>query len=728
MKNIRYLVAFAAFAILFGFAKFGHAQNRGIGAEALVLDDTLGHTVVIQAPRKPSAEWTQWQSLNFPQLTWSMPVPPANHAQSGFVYTGPLSGAVVPQLAYWLPPHTATLGNNGDSGGYAGAWDYAGKGQLGIVSGSTTTPTHLSLWKDDTTLGTSNLKDSLGTIYATEPVVFTGPTTINTSGAALTSIGNASSNVTITGDTVNIEDAGPGPGVLKLNATANGTVYLGNTNSSIFLPGGHYALGAFDDTGIINVHVPIGGASGTSLDQNTSFMNFVDATGGVRGTIQGQSYNDWTTSEDFIFSATGNALTIAQFIIAVALSVATFLCAALPTELPVAICTGVQLISNDVQYAEQIIQWFVQFFEYKGNLGVAYSSSSGDYAEYLRRADTSEHLSFGDIVGESNGVISMKTEGAQSVLSISQAPIVLGNTPPKGEERFYNKVGFLGQVPVKVRGEVKEGDFIVPSGFEDGTGIAISPDQITPDQFTRVVGRSWESSKELGIKFITIAAGLNAKAMSEIVSRQQEEIDSLKQVSIFSSEKLNLLEQAMLQTDPAQRVAILNQAQQLNSQTIAFAQNVPNNGQQMNSQQNISQNPPAQNVPKNSNSQGNIPSKISGGHLAASIAAKASEQATAKFKQSMSNQINKLLSNSDTSLVDKVQQMKSFATAKQAILSNLDKIANSADSRASRAEKIRQFFKHPDDATRQAIAACVYETIGQIWSAMPPAISHGTTK
>ncbi len=648
MKSFQITILVVVFLFIVGLHT-SEAQLRGLGGGALVLDDYHGHIVTLTAPVDPSPEWNAWSltSPPFKPLTWSIPLPPSNNAQAGFIYAGPLGGATVPQLAYWLPPGQSSWSGDGNNGGYAGAWDYAGEGQLGIVSG-TGTQNYVPKWlSGDTSIGNSSIVDNGTTITFNEP---TTP--------------------------FNVQEFA---------------------------------------------------ASGSDLSSSTNFINFLDASGNNRGSVQGQSYHDWTTSEDFIFSATGNALTIAQWVVALALSFATFECAALPTELPVAICTGIQLISNDVQYTEQIIQWFVQFAEVEGNLGVVYTSSSGDYAEYLRRADTTEQLSVGDIVGETNGLISKKTDGAQSVLSISRAPIVLGNTPPKGEERFYDKVGFLGQVPVKVRGEVNAGDFIIPSGFEDGTGVAVSPDAISPDQFTLVVGRAWTGSKELGIKYVTIAAGLNAKSMSEIMSREQGEIDSLKQVSIFANERLNLLEDAMLQTDPAQRAAILNQAQQLTTPTIVVAQNAANVGTQANSQQNISQNLPAQIASQNSHSQVNPPSQTATPRHG-NLAARPSVQSAAAIQQSASNQLSNLISGSESSLVEKIQQTKTFATLNHAILDKIDRIVKSNDSRNSKATQIRQFFKHPDSATLQAINACVFEVIGQMTPSMNVSVNAVSTR
>ena len=56
---------------------------------------------------------------------------------------------------------------------------------------------------------------------------------------------------------------------------------------------------------------------------------------------------------------------------------------------------------------------------------------------------------------------------------VSTNPGVLGNMPDDNELWKYEKVAFMGQVPTMVRGVVN-GDFIIPSGLHDGTGIGVS--------------------------------------------------------------------------------------------------------------------------------------------------------------------------------------------------------------------------------------------------------------
>ena len=98
--------------------------------------------------------------------------------------------------------------------------------------------------------------------------------------------------------------------------------------------------------------------------------------------------------------------------------------------------------------------------------GVTYQSGSGDYAEWLPKADPLAVMHPGQIVGMKNGLISLETAGADHMFAISTLPVVLGNVPE--DESRYEKAAFLGQVPVHIRGAVHSGDFVLASGRGEG--------------------------------------------------------------------------------------------------------------------------------------------------------------------------------------------------------------------------------------------------------------------
>src|SRR5439155_14131990 len=116
---------------------------------------------------------------------------------------------------------------------------------------------------------------------------------------------------------------------------------------------------------------------------------------------------------------------------------------------------------------------------------------------------------------------------------ISTGPIVAGNDPGEDARANYAQVAFIGQAAVKVRGALRTGDFIVPSGANDGVGIAVAPEAITGEQFAQVVGQAWETSADANVKLVRVAVGLirndpTVQRLVETNRAQAEELASLE--------------------------------------------------------------------------------------------------------------------------------------------------------------------------------------------------------
>ena len=167
--------------------------------------------------------------------------------------------------------------------------------------------------------------------------------------------------------------------------------------------------------------------------------------------------------------------------------------------------------------------------------GVTNASVGSDYAEYLPRLDPAEMIEAGDVVGVFGGRVSKRTDGADWVMAVSTAPNTLGNMPRTEEAKaLHEKIAFLGQAPVKVRGPVATGDFIVASGEGDGMAVAVPFDAIRPEQSRLVVGRAWEASSKEVPKLVNTTVGLPAAhsmsdALNRIVRDQQAELESVKE-------------------------------------------------------------------------------------------------------------------------------------------------------------------------------------------------------
>ncbi|MEL6988012.1 MAG: hypothetical protein AAGK97_09285, partial [Bacteroidota bacterium] len=159
--------------------------------------------------------------------------------------------------------------------------------------------------------------------------------------------------------------------------------------------------------------------------------------------------------------------------------------------------------------------------------GVTYGSRGADYAEWLERAEPSEKIQGGQIVAVKNGKISLNTDEADQLMVVSIQPVVLGNMPDSLNQEDFEKVAFIGQAPTWVVGEVNSGDYIIPSGQNDGYGVAVNPSDITLDQVSMIVGRAWEDGDKL-INLVNMAVGLKTNEMGSIMKRFQHSFDDLE--------------------------------------------------------------------------------------------------------------------------------------------------------------------------------------------------------
>lgn len=160
--------------------------------------------------------------------------------------------------------------------------------------------------------------------------------------------------------------------------------------------------------------------------------------------------------------------------------------------------------------------------------GVTYNSTGADYAEWLPKQDPEERFAFGMIVGVRGGHISKVTDGAEQLMPVSLAPVVVGNVPPQGEESKFEKVGFMGQVPVLVVGGCAAGDYILPSGRNDGTGVAVAPGALEVAQMGLVVGRALESAADARADLVNTLIGVKTNEWAEIAERHDARLGALE--------------------------------------------------------------------------------------------------------------------------------------------------------------------------------------------------------
>lgn len=275
-----------------------------------------------------------------------------------------------------------------------------------------------------------------------------------------------------------------------------------------------------------------------------NFVTFFDDNG-IQGRIEGQTTLELLTDPEYIVQ---NAFLIVQEVIAVAnvaLAAENILAAA--TSVAPVVAVGVGAVAGTSGPVPSLI--VASLFEAAGaateliiatgeivaynafknlQIGVTYQSGAGDYAEWLPKANVADKFYPGDIVGVKGGLISSSTDGAEQVFVISYRPAVLANMPEEGTEAAYEKVAFMGQVPVKVMGIVERGDYIIPSGRNDGFGRAVKASDLRPEQYQQIVGIAWSASDTDGFNHVNVAVGLNANDVTTLVMDQMTEISRLK--------------------------------------------------------------------------------------------------------------------------------------------------------------------------------------------------------
>ncbi len=289
-----------------------------------------------------------------------------------------------------------------------------------------------------------------------------------------------------------------------------------------------------------------------SRNSSDNYVSFWDDNG-MQGRIEGQTLDELHANEDYkdelathiydvtsgaidlIFGATDVAFAAVDLVAALASTtpcVGVGVCETSPI-ISLSVAAGVKVgiaaaeeltVIGDVAFSSVNLDKFIK--NQDAQVGVSYQSGAGDYAEYLLRADQNEKISAGDIVSVNGGKISKNTNGAGKLMVVSTSPIVLGNLPQPQFEKNYEKVAFMGQVPVKVFGRVNIGDYIIPNRVNNGVGIAVSPEKISSEDIKNIVGVAWSSSvTDLQINLINVAVGINTNDNSKKVAILEKKLN-----------------------------------------------------------------------------------------------------------------------------------------------------------------------------------------------------------
>ena len=185
--------------------------------------------------------------------------------------------------------------------------------------------------------------------------------------------------------------------------------------------------------------------------------------------------------------------------------------------------SGVELIVQNYE-----ILGYIAFNE--AGAGVAFESGGADYAEWLPQADELEKLTFGDVVGVKGGRISKSFDDAEKFMVVSHSPVIIGGMPEENDKAVYEKIAFMGQVPVKVVGRAQRGDYILPNGSGDGMAIAVHPSQMLAKDYRRIVGIAWSDADTTKmLNYINTAVGINHNDLAGLVEQMQIAMNNMQQ-------------------------------------------------------------------------------------------------------------------------------------------------------------------------------------------------------
>lgn len=274
-----------------------------------------------------------------------------------------------------------------------------------------------------------------------------------------------------------------------------------------------------------------------------NFLTFADATG-IVGSAAGQTLGELLSSPEYIIESTVFALKLTGLIakgIAAGIEAAGDYAAAtaaaatifLAWQSPGWILAGIGETAAAVEFVAELAILIVEYAtwqaEQASTVGSTFSSGSGDYAEWLERDSKVRNLYPGEIVGVKAGKLSLNTADADHVMVVSTQPAVLGNAPQEKFKANFEKIAFMGQVPVKIVGEAVVGDYIVPSGNHDGLAIAVHPQDLPTADFSKIIGVAWQSTpedKEL-THYVNVAVGLNNNDLAPRVEDLSNKIDNI---------------------------------------------------------------------------------------------------------------------------------------------------------------------------------------------------------
>jgi hypothetical protein len=266
-----------------------------------------------------------------------------------------------------------------------------------------------------------------------------------------------------------------------------------------------------------------------SRSGDNNFMTFADDVntqwwGAVEGQTVDELEDTWQYKlQTALFVLQGVSL-IAQAAEQIAMAVGEAATGFAAASSAGSIALSISMIAKGAALLAQSITWATKTHE---EIGVTYSTGAADYAEWLERKEGEPKMRFGQVVGVRGGKISLNTSNADHFRVVSSKPGVVGNMPKTGQSK-YEKIAFMGQVKVKIAGPVAIGDYIIPSGNNDGYGVAIKPAKMKIGDYSRIIGVAWQAAADAPINYVNVAIGIGSNDLSKQVELLEKKISNIK--------------------------------------------------------------------------------------------------------------------------------------------------------------------------------------------------------
>ncbi len=266
-----------------------------------------------------------------------------------------------------------------------------------------------------------------------------------------------------------------------------------------------------------------------SRDGDHNFVNFGDDQEFTWGEIEGQTIPELEADWEYQLQValyTLNGIALGGSIVAWGAAAVGAFASGLNAGSGAAIILDLAGLAVDLaNLLQESITWGINI---RNDIGVTYSSGAADYAEWLERAAGIRDVYAGEIVGVTGGLVSLNTQNADHLFVVSSNPLALGNQPAAADQKRFEKIAFMGQVRTRVLGPVSVGDYILPSGNNDGFAIAVHPSEMKPGDYSRIIGVSWENGlSNVPFNLVNVAVGINANDLSREVVALEKKVEAI---------------------------------------------------------------------------------------------------------------------------------------------------------------------------------------------------------